>query len=348
MTRVAFPLVSSYSDYIAHRFHRQIPPFLYGVYPNMGKSHVEPKPQAVSQRRLNIIYFVDSAKTRSVSIPIGRLNILIAFIFIIFSWSFISLFVIAWLGVEQRELSTRLKASLATIFEYQSRFDNVYELAYPPAMHLPDAGFDPALTGLRAEEYAEQPSGETMASSGSQRPSAPASVESPAAPVIDPKVEQKRLTVDAVVAKPEPKADPGPVASASSQQGASGSESFVSVGNTALERSPHGISLNFELTNRSTKTRTEGYIWAIAEFSGDDGQRQFVGAPRELKLSANGEPINPEKATYFGIKRFKKQSFQFSLMKGRPGVITSVRIGVMDLSGERRKTHRLSTELRVR
>ena len=324
----------------------------------MGKSHVEPKPQVVPQRRLNIIYFVDSAKTRSVSIPIGRLNILITCIFIIFSWSFISLFVIAWLGVEQRELSTRLKASLATIFEYQSRFDNVYELAYPPATHLPDAGFDPALAGLRAEEYTEKPSGETMASSGSlgstKAPAAAsAPVQAPPVPVTSLKAEQRKSAEEAVVAKPatstsDPKVNPVPVTLNSPQQVTSGSETFVSVGNATLERSQHGVALNFELTNRSTKSRTEGYIWAIAEFTGDDGQRQNFGAPRELKLSANGEPTNPEKATYFGIKRFKKQSFHFSLAKGRPGVITGVRIGVMDLSGERRKTHRLSTELRVR
>jgi hypothetical protein len=329
----------------------------------MSKGHVDLKSQGASQRRLNVIYFIDSAKTRSISIPLGRLNLLLALIFLIVSWSIASIFVIAWLGEEQLALSTRLKASLGTIFDYQSRFDNVYELAYPPASHAPDVGLDPAPPGLRAEEYAEHMPTEpskaapppvsdapnTSAASGGTSPSVAAPQQPP------PQASDLAASSGPTNAQNATAQAPSSPASTSSSDGGddkttpSGTgDVLVTVGNTTLEKGQNGVALHFELANRSTRTRAEGYIWAIAEFVADDGQKYFIGAPRELKLGANGDPTNPEKATYFGIKRFKKQSFNFPLIKGRPGTFTAVRIGIMDLSGEGRRSYRLSTEVRVR
>jgi hypothetical protein len=329
----------------------------------MSKGHTDLKPPGASQRRLNVIYFIDSAKTRSVSIPLGRLNLLLALIFLIFSWAVASIFVIAWFGEKQLALSTRLKSSLGTIFEYQSRFDNVYELAYPPATHTPDVSHDPAPPGLRGEEYAESIPSEFSQSqstyaTGSSASSQGAAVVPPAPPASqDSRVQSSGPAASSQPSKQEnvsshnaPAAPAPTTGDAAESKGASAGtgDVLVTVGNTTLEKGSNGVALHFDLANRSTRTRAEGYIWAIAEFVGDDGQKYFIGAPRELKLNANGDPTNPEKATYFGIKRFKKQSFNFPLIKGRSGTFTAVRIGIMDLSGEGRRSYRLSTEVRVR
>jgi hypothetical protein len=334
----------------------------------MSKGRVDLKPQGASQRRLSIIYFIDSAKTRSFSIPLGRLNVLLALIFLIFSWSIASIFVIGWLGQEQLALSARLRASLATIFDYQSRFDNVYELAYPPASHTQDIGLDPAPSGLRAEDYAEHmpadlshsaaPAAsavsEVAAASASSTPTASPAPVPQGAPASVPSADhaaasQTTASSSAPAATaPPPAAAPAKSAEAPDSRSTAVAEVPVTVGNAVLEKAPNGVSLHFELANRSSRTRAEGYIWAVAEFVGDDGQKYFIGSPRELKLNSNGEPSNPEKATYFGIKRFKKQSFQFPVLKGRSGTFTAVRIGIMDLSGEGRRLYRLSTEVRVR
>jgi hypothetical protein len=329
----------------------------------MSKGHTDLKPPGASQRRLNIIYFIDSAKTRSISIPLGRLNLLLALIFLVFSWAFASIFVIAWFGEKQLALSTRLKSSLATIFEYQSRFDNVYELAYPPATPSPDSGQDPAPPGLRAEEYAESIPSESSHSQPTAVVGALAHSQGAALPTPETAVPQESRGQSAGPGTSQLPSNPVSATSQNAQaaqvpapgdigesKGASvgTGDVLVTVGNTTLEKGSNGVALHFELANRSTRTRAEGYIWAIAEFVGDDGQKYFIGAPRELKLNANGDPTNPEKATYFGIKRFKKQSFNFPMVKGRSGTFKAVRIGIMDLSGEGRRSYRLSTEVRVR
>lgn len=308
----------------------------------MGQMNQEPKAQGAPQRRLNIIYFIDSAKTRSMTISLGKFKLIISLIFLVLVWFFASFFVIGWLGREQIALVARLKASLTTIFEYQSRFDNVYEAAYPPATPRDEVSFDPAPAGLRAEDYLERQAAESPGAStpGGELPQA---AVPPPAPPPQAEVPSSSPAGPEVAAASDALKDSSETKSTTAPPG----DLTVTVDNATLERGSNFVSLHFELANRSTHLRAEGYIWAVAEFIGEDGQKIFLGAPRHLKLNAGGDPSNPAKATYFGIKRFKKQSFNFPIPKGRPGTFTAVRIVVMDLTGEHRKAYRLTTELRV-
>jgi hypothetical protein len=96
-------------------------------------------PKKGRKRRLNVIYFVDSARTRSFSVPIGRLNVLLFGFLALLTWSVASVALLVWLGQDRREVSERLHTALATIFEYEQRNDQVYEMAYPNGTRVLDS-----------------------------------------------------------------------------------------------------------------------------------------------------------------------------------------------------------------
>src|SRR3712207_2155398 len=98
----------------------------------MARTDTEASPKNARKRQLNIIYFVDSARTKSLSIPTFRLKLIGLLLVLLVAWSAGSAATIAWLHEGKSDLAHRLEASLATIFEYESRYDRVYETAYPP------------------------------------------------------------------------------------------------------------------------------------------------------------------------------------------------------------------------
>lgn len=88
------------------------------------------------KRQLNLIYFVDAARTRTVAISLGRLRVVLAVALSILTWSMVSIGCIVWMSRDMDVQATRLRAAQSTIFEYETRYDGVYDIAYPPGGKL--------------------------------------------------------------------------------------------------------------------------------------------------------------------------------------------------------------------
>ncbi len=267
----------------------------------MGNS--EPDAKASSRKRqLNVIYFVDSARTRSFALPLSRLNVILFGVLALLTWSVAAVFVIIWLTKDREDVAGQLRQSLATVFEYEARHDNAYDVAYPPAGKA----------------------------SAAKVAAAPAPSPAPATP--PPAVDV------GAAAKEEPAA---PVDEADEGVG------NVTVSNPVLSAGSNALELQFDLTNKSESDRAEGFIWAVAEFKTDQGEHIFIGAPKEIEVLNDGEPKMPTKSASFNIRRFKKKGFSFPFVKGKSGVFTGVKIGVMNRSGEDKTTYKVPVEIRV-
>lgn len=96
----------------------------------MGKSDPE-QPQSPRKKTLNIIYFVDSSRTRSLKIPLGRAQLTLFLALGTMVWAVGSAMLLAQAHKDNDGLTRSLRASMATVFEYETRYDGVYEIAYP-------------------------------------------------------------------------------------------------------------------------------------------------------------------------------------------------------------------------
>jgi len=286
------------------------------------------------KRRLNVIYFVDAAKTRSFSMPLGRLNLVLVLVAALVVWSGTSAVALVWLAKDRWNAAERVRAALATIFEYETRHDHVYDVAYPSGSKAarPSVASEGAAKGEAPKAHGESP-----VSSGSSATSTALAAKA-APPAAAPKEQAAEVVA--------PQAAPI-VASAAAPSDPEVGAVAINVSNPVLEAGPNSIELRFDLTSKDGKL-AEGYLWAVAEFRNDaDGKTQYIGAPASIEPGENGEPAHPQRSAIFSIRRQKKKSFSFKLAKGQTGTFTSVKIGVMDKSGQKRTTYNVPVDIKI-
>lgn len=82
------------------------------------------------KRRVNIAWFIGTSKTRFLEISTSHLKVAAVSAGVLLMWSVISLYLVYDLSHESSRLKLSLQDSLATVFDYQSRYDGIYEAAY--------------------------------------------------------------------------------------------------------------------------------------------------------------------------------------------------------------------------
>lgn len=314
----------------------------------MGKS--DPETARVQRKRqLNVIYFIDSARTRSFALPLGRLNLLLIGAGTLGIWSISSLVVIGCLLRDREDMASRLRGSLATIFDYETRDEHVFDLAYPnlPAKgetekNLAAARDNVESAGAKGDETNSEAAMRLAARAPSQQRSSGISLPAPpAAPKAEaPAGDEKEGDSAAKPAGSEGSGDEGDDEAKPSTR-----EPAVVVGNPVIATTPRALELRFDLTSKDATGRIEGYIYAVAEFKPDKGDRIFIGAPIDIQVTEAGEPAFPLKSVLFAIRRFKQKSFSFPLPKGASGTFTGVQIGVLDRTGSNRTTYKVPIKI---
>ena len=77
---------------------------------------------------MSIIYFIDSARMRTLTMSVGRLRLVIAGVVCLCLWSLGSVFLTVHLVSSEAQLEGRLKLALNSIFEYEIRDEHVFDL----------------------------------------------------------------------------------------------------------------------------------------------------------------------------------------------------------------------------
>lgn len=80
--------------------------------------------------RVNLAWFVGTGQTRFLQLRIVHLKAAAMFAAVLLLWTVVSLYLIHSLMRESSQLQVTLQSSLATLLDYQSRYDSIYELAY--------------------------------------------------------------------------------------------------------------------------------------------------------------------------------------------------------------------------
>ena len=284
--------------------------------------------------QLNVIYFIDAAKTRSFKMPLKRLKWVIALLLGIAVWSIGSAVLIFWLWTAKLDQFEDLKSTLQALFDYEMRYEQVYETAYPKSG-----------TSLAAQSLDE-----TKLDSSENDPEWDEQVELSEAGVSQPTggTQSNEATASGVTAS----------GTAASETATSVGENSAARDNTSspraaavqpqakvfgaiitdpsVERKAEAFDLTFVLKNVRRPDRVEGYVWAVAKFEGDDGAVRYLAQPGDVQVDQKGTILQPSQGHLFAIRSHKNKLFSFKApdLKGR---FTNLHVGIFDkVMGEQR------------
>ncbi len=284
---------------------------------------------------LNVIYFVDAKRTRSFRLSLTAVRGLVCAFGLMVVWSLASFFFLAQSHRDQAQHRDRIASSMATIFDYQVRYDQVYELSYPNSQELLATlnNFEAGTNALPIQEK-EAHLAEKK--------------------VVVPPAQARKQATEVKTAAPKPTASiaaalasnlPPDFAAEDQDEFVDGTDSEevnpnefnVKIENPRLkiENSAGDVNIHFAIRNQNSPKRAEGFVYGVAEFVTKDGKRYFVASPSSLQLdSATGEPKNLPEAFRYSIRYYKAKDFAFSAPAGLAGNYDRVKLVVTSKSGK--------------
>lgn len=294
-------------------------------------------------RYLNIVYFVESARSHTIRINLTYARWAIGALAVIVLWSFGSIFWIANLEYQVAKTRLRLETALATIFDNQIKNEKVFEEAYPNEA-----------TKAYYSELAQLPSNNPI----SDTPTSPdAQVKSPqnAINTKTPSAETLRVhddTKNATSATPvlpeknKPLANDGSTSPSDlktldgvstsptyAAEATANSPSFDITG-AKLSKTDSRILLNFSMRNKNIH-RGEGFIWAVARLAHENGETRFVGSPEYTKLDTKTGNLTSGRSGYkFSILKFKNKELDFKTPSSTQWKLTKLTVFYTDLQGK--------------
>lgn len=256
------------------------------------------------KRALNIIYFVDSNKTRSFKVSLKKIYIISGVFATLFIWSVSGVFIFGKFYEKNELMKDQLHGALSTIFEYQSRYDGVYEQAYPRIEdHLVESHNHKEKTSDQENEIPEEAQTEGQSSDEIRE---------------EPKIAFVKQTIDF------------PQESTRKQ---SNSEWPIIVEDVSFHQDMNDIELNFAIRNSHSPDKVEGYIWSVLTFENSKGTKSYIASPSGIKINEHGDLMNPGKgANWYSIRYYKAKSFYFQ-PPDTDGKVTEILIGMKDLHG---------------
>lgn len=302
---------------------------------------------APRERHLNVVYFIDSSRTHSIRINLSHARWILAGAIGLTLWAVMSL---VWILSLDRILDTtrsHLSTALASVFDYQVKYDKIFDLAYPDAAQHGYYAEGSHLSSNNPTAANEEKSANTVvASRDAAKEKEPAAANVPAmATVVNNNAAPPVVsalpysTAPSVKEKDKEKEkEKDKVATSVVQESTTPLSSIATldIRKPLLRKSGDKLSLEFDMINRESKNKSEGYVWAIVNLNLGDGSQKSLVAPASARLNKSGAVENQTSAYRFSIQRYKKKDFAFSLPAGNDLTISEVKIVYSDLSGKDR------------
>lgn len=288
----------------------------------MAKEVVVPN-QGIRERHLNIVYFVDSSKSHSMRINLVLARWILAGSIGLVLWSVLSLGWIISLGSVLKVTRDHLETALTSIFNYQVKYDRVFEQAYPES----------STQGYYA--------------SGSQLPvNSPVDLDgAKAQPKVEVGVKQAPSTKDSLATSP-PAAEHASVRQESASMAVAATSRVTNdskeavealamdIKNTLLTAQNGKMTLLFDISNKDAKRRAEGYIWATGTLQLPGGATKRIVAPPHTRLKADGT-VDAVSSTYkFSIQKFKRKDFTFAVPADESWKVSDLTITYVNADGK--------------
>ena len=249
----------------------------------MPKNNKNPKsPQR--QKLLNIIYFIDSNRTHSIKIPLRTASYLTAGLITLLVWSFVSSALLYGQLTTQSQKDARISQLLTSIFEYQTRYDGVYEKTYPK------------------EQIASKKTIQDVQVANVQKPVK----KTPADDKISADTPNKKDSSGAATTKLNPK---------SRQVVTTPKTANIRIQNPTYRTSKSKLTVSFAIQNKISPKRAGGRIWGVATVIDQKGHIKKLTSPKGILHKKEAVPENITMAQKFSIRYYKSKSLDFKVPK---------------------------------
>lgn len=259
------------------------------------------------KRQLNVIYFIDSDKTRSFTLSLKAFYGLGAASLTIILWALLSMQLIYSLSRSNDGQNLQIQTLLTTIFDYQTRYDQVFERAYPAAPKTETANT------LQANELDANEELRIVATDQEEIPLA----------------EQGPRIISKETAEAQAKTPKAPKAA----QDVANSTLPV-MESPSISTSKAGVNVKFGIRNAPGMERSQGLLWGVAAFEKPDGSLEYVSAPEGIPMDDHGQPKNLDRALRFNIRFFKSKDLTFKKPLTQASVFKELTIYLRNLSGQ--------------
>ena len=234
------------------------------------------------KRLLNVIYFVDSNRTHSIKIPLKSVAYIGITAISLLLWSFVcTSLLFSRLQIEKKK-NSRISELLSTIFEYQTRYDGVYEKTYPKSHTLSISS-----KNAKAKKPPRIVSGPETLRKAKPQQSEPA-VKKPVKEALT--INPKQIALEGKRTSPA-----------------------INIRNKSIRILDDAVEVSFAIQNTASPTRTEGYIWGVATLLNQRGKIVRITSPDDIEHSTIGPPKNIQKAQKFSIRYYKTKSLRFAV-----------------------------------
>ena|GEM_PF-2639404 len=269
-------------------------------------------------RELNFIYFLDSSKTHTFKIKLRTFRYVMGAAGAFVTCSLLSFYLLFRIEENRQATLSDLRRSQTTIFDYQTKYDSIYQLAYPSSQRTPKNAN--AAQSVSAAIVPTPMPDHSPRVAASQQPVA-------------------AQTVTPVPAQAKPVSERNPVASdVVENSGERIKLNFLPVtlregsSITLVAESPgvvvdkQTIRFQFDLRNAESAARAEGRLYIVAVYEDDGGRKVFVSEPRTMRIGPDGRAANPERGVRFSVSNFLHREFKIAIPALGGGTTAAVRL----------------------
>lgn len=298
---------------------------------------------------LNVIYFIDSQKTHAFKVSTTLSSFLVTILSLIILWSFLSTGLLIKQYAENKRQSGKIKSLLATIFSYETKYDQIYEKTYPSELN--ESSTSPladTVNTLNEKELTSEDSSEkekekeiqslTLSAKKAEIPESPETMPSYHSIKETPSSSEKTQTAGVApeenketILKPTTKPTP------QVEKSLTVDPPPIELKDMALKSYAKHVEFSFSLTNLESPSLASGYLLAIATFVDNDGNIKEVLAPPGVQFMKPIEPTSLPTNHRFSIRYYKKKTLTFTKPSEFQGWVEKIRILVRDQNGNRRE-----------
>ena len=291
------------------------------------------------KRALNVVYFLDAKKTKSIKIPMPMVKLLAAGTILTLVWTVVSFFIVGALTNKVSNLSEELVELNQVIFDYQARFDGVYEAAYPNEKSklyelvnkAPDAIAEKNIVSTDGKEQTGQADKTEDSKKGLVSLSAKALPNNNESGKSEEEIKKLEALAAAADKLQEKEAVEEP------EEKSSEYKVFPSlkIKKARLKPGKESAVLSILLKNSSSR-KVSGFVWAVATLQ-DGEQIKYIASPSRVSIDSNGEVSNPENSKRFALRNYSNKKFTFPINSDQIDQLSHIKVGLVSPDGHTRK-----------
>lgn len=267
-------------------------------------------PKSNRQRFLNVIYFVDSNRTQTFKFSLGMSYAILGALITTILWSLISTVLLINSYSHTSNQSDKIRSLLSTIFNYQTRYDGVYEKSYP------SGDMPKKLPELDDYKTKGQPIADSKSKTNETEETVSlAAKASKPTPKAVPKAE----------VKPEAKTNPNQPTRTHPDKTEG---NYIKINRYNLQKRRNGVNLTVSIRNMIRPERATGYIVGYARFISLDGKTHIISSPGGFTEDQTIKRLDLPRSHRFSIKYYTKKSLVFNLPNKMGGTFESIKIFV--------------------